>query len=101
MIWGAAMPRRKHKKLHLKIRVKLTESMTKADAKVLIWRSVRTRIVQKGIELSWIDWSRAQAHGPMKGGEYIGKAAHDALVDFYWAIMAPGSKTRISVVKRG
>ena len=95
------MPRKIHKPLHLKIRVKLTEPMTKADAKVLIWRSVRTRIVQKGIELSWINWSRAEGHGPMKGGEYIGKAAHDALVDFYWAIMHPNTKTRIDVVKKG
>ena len=95
------MPKRERAPLHLKIRIKLTRAMTKTEAKALIWRSVRTRIVQDGIELAWIDWSRAEAHGPMKGGEYIADAAHDALVDFYWAIMDQGSRTRIEVVKDG
>ena len=95
------MPKRKRSPLHLKIRVVLTEQMTKADAKALIWKSVRTRIIQKGIELAWIDWSRAEAHGPMQSGEYIGDDAHDALVDFYYAIMDKGSRTRIEVVENG
>lgn len=93
--------RRGKRKLHLKIRVRLTEPMTRRDARDKLARTVRTGIVQPGIELAWIDWRRPRKAGRAAGGSYLGAEALDALREFYGALTHDDTRTRVEVIHEG
>lgn len=92
---------RTHSKLHIKIRVIVTEPMTVGEARQRLARTVRTGIVQKGIELAWIDWRDPTTARRTRGGTYLGDDALDALREFYAAIHHDQTKTRVEVIDAG
>lgn len=91
------MPRARKENLDIKMRFTVTRRMSKDDALKAIHRTIKTRIVQEGIELNWMDWKRGEG-GRGKEGEYLDADAHDALVNFYYALTDPETRTRIAVV---
>lgn len=92
------MPRKGGEDIHIKIRVSLTESMSKQEAVRRLRTTIKTRIVQEGIELHWLDWSAPERKGSANYGSYLEDEAHDALVNFYYALTAPNRRLRIAVV---
>ena len=96
------MSPRANKRLHLKIRIVLTRRMSVGEAREKLQRTVRTGIVQEGIDLAWIDWRvpGGQA-GAARGGSYLGADAREALGQFYGAIQHPETKTRVEVIHEG
>lgn len=87
--------------IHIKIRVVLLRPMSVGEARQKLQRTVRTGIVQEGINLAWIDWRRAGTAGVAPGGTYLGSDAQAALTAFYGAIHDPETKTRVEVVHEG
>ena len=87
--------------LHIKIRVILTRPMTLGEAREKLQRTVRTGIVQDGIEVAWIDWRKPDTAGWAKHGSYLGEDAKNALTDFYGAIHHPDTRTRVEVIHEG
>lgn len=94
------MPK-KAKPLHVKVRVVLLRPMSVGDARAKLQRTVRTGIVQEGIDLAWIDWRRTGSAGHAAGGTYLRDDALEALRNFYGAIHAPDTQTRIEVIHEG
>lgn len=90
-----------NKRLHLKIRVILTRPMTVGEARKKLQRTVRTGIVQEGIEIAWIDWRRPNTASHSKGGTYLSDDAAQALAAFYGAIHHPDTHTRVEVIHEG
>lgn len=93
------------RRLHLKIRVVLTQFMTATEARTLLDRAARTGIVPPGIDIYWIDWAKGLQGdtntdgSPVQHGE--GRVLSDqmraALRHFYGAITK--SDTRFERVK--
>ena len=93
---------KKQKRLHLKIRVVLLRPMSVGEARQKLQRTVRTGIVQEGIDLAWIDWRNPDATAGMSPhGTYLGEDARDALGSFYAAIHDPETSTRVEVIHEG
>ena len=92
----------RNKPLHVKIRVVLTRRMTVGEARKKLQRTVRTGIVQEGIEVAWIDWRKGlDTAGAARGGTYLGGDAHEALAAFYGAIHDADTVTRVEVIHEG
>lgn len=88
--------------LHVKIRVVIKRRMSVGEARQKLQRTVRTGIVQEGIEIAWIDWRKGyNSAGVAKGGTYLGDDAKEALADFYGAIHHDETKTRVEVIHEG
>ena len=94
------MPREKSR-LHVKVRIRTTRRMTKRDALDKLRRTVRTGVVQEGIELAWIDWKSPGTARRERGGTYLGKDALAALREFYDAIHHEDTRTRVEVIDEG
>ena len=92
---------KKKKRLHLKIRVILTRPMSVGEAREKLQRTVRTGIVQEGIEVAWIDWRTPGSAGYGGHGTYLGAEAMSALSEFYAAIHHPETGTRVEVIHEG
>lgn len=88
-------------RLHLKIRVILLRPMTVGEARQKLQRTVRTGIVQEGIEVAWIDWRKPETAGRAGRGTYLGEDAKYALADFYNAIHHADTRTRVEVIHEG
>jgi hypothetical protein len=90
--------RRFNGNLHLKIRIRLTERMTKREMLRRFKRTMETGAVQDGLELVVIDWERevGEKHYP---GAAMGKEALQALEDMYRVMTAPGFTGRVEVVE--
>lgn len=85
--------------LHLKLRVRLTDHMSRREAMRRLRRTVETGVAQRGIEVSWIDWESGE-EGKLRGGQYKTPAkVRQALRDFYDAIIHPGADVRIARVE--
>jgi hypothetical protein len=94
------MPRPKLPPLELKLRVRLTERMTKQEALRRLKRTLQSGTVQPGIDVYWIDWrTRREGRVRARGGEYANQQAWSALRDFYRALTAGGTEARIAVVE--
>ncbi len=91
----------KNKKLHIKIRVILQRRMSVGEAREKLQRTVRTGIVQEGIEVAWIDWRAPRKAGSAAGGTYLGTEAREALAAFYNAIHHEDTGTRVEVIHEG
>lgn len=91
------MPRRKKENVNIKVRVRLTRRMRKQEAIKLVHQAIKRRIVPEGIELQWLDWSRAEG-GAGNEGSYLDDEAHDALVNFYHMLTDGQTRMRIAVV---
>lgn len=91
------MPRRVLPPLHLKIRVTLTQRMTKREVLRRLRRTVGTGTVQRGLNVHTIDWGSGVGRH-YREGEYLGTDAADALQDFYRAILHPNTTVRVEVV---
>lgn len=89
------------RKLHLKIRVRTTRRMTVGEARAKLRRTVRTGIVQEGIELAWIDWRTPGTARKTRGGTYLDDEALEALTRFYNAIHHEDTRTRVEVIDEG
>lgn len=89
------------KPLHVKVRIKLTRRMTVKQAREKLRRTVRTGIVQEGIELAWIDWKSPGTARRERGGTYLGTEALEALRTFYHAIHHEQTRTRVEVIDEG
>jgi hypothetical protein len=87
--------------LHLKIRVILTERMSVGEARRKLERTVRTGIVQDGIELAWINWRRPGSASKYGKGTKLDEEALEAIQNLYGAIHHPDTHTRIEVVDEG
>lgn len=87
--------------LHVKIRVILTEPMNVGEARQKLQRTVRTGIVQHGIEVAWIDWRKTSSAGVAGGGTYLRADAVTALGAFYGAIHDADTNTRVEVIHEG
>ena len=72
------------RRLHLKIRVELTSSMTEGDARQLLGRAVQTGIVPPGIAVHWVDWRRGVGGQAVSGR--VDQVSHDELRNFYGII---------------
>jgi len=81
--------------LQLKIRVVLTQRMTKDQARALLERAVSSGVVPPGIEIRWIDWRKGE-HGQANTGR-IPEPVHDELRAFYGAIIQ--GETRFEKVR--
>lgn len=91
----------KEKKLHIKIRVRILRRMSVGEARDKLQRTVRTGIVQEGIEVAWIDWRAPREAGAAAGGTYLGADAREALGAFYDAIHHEDTGTRVEVIHEG
>ena len=91
----------KEKKLHIKIRVRVLRRMSVGEAREKLQRTVRTGIVQEGIEVAWIDWRAPNKAGAASGGTYLGTDAREALAAFYNAIHHEDTGTRVEVIHEG
>lgn len=98
---NAAKGAKHGRRLHVKIRVRLTRRMSKADALAKLKRTVRTGVVQEGIELAWIDWRSPGTARRERGGTLLGKDALAALREFYNAIHHEDTRTRVEVIDEG
>lgn len=86
--------------LSLKLRIRLTERMTKREALRRLKRTLTTGVVQPGIEVRWIDWASGE-EGVLREGHYSERTrttAMDALRDFYRAISHGNTQARVEVV---
>lgn len=86
------------RQLHLKVRVIVTEPMTVGTMRSKVRRTLRTGIVQRGIDIAWVNWRRLGDAGHAKGGTYLDDEALEALREFYGLIHHEDTKTRIEVV---
>jgi anti-sigma factor RsiW len=91
------MPRRKTGALHLKIRVRVTERMTKREMLRRFKRTVENGAVQPGLEIVLIDWEKATSTR-LRSGEYMGREAEAALAQMYRMMISPGWTGRVEVV---
>ena len=89
------------RKLHLKIRIVLTRRMTVGEARAKLRRTIRTGIVQEGIELAWINWRDPRTAKRERSGTYLDDDALEALTRFYGAIHHEDTRTRVEVVDEG
>jgi hypothetical protein len=87
--------------LHLKIRVRTTRRMSVGEVRAKLRRTVRTGIVQEGIELAWINWRRPGTARRAGSGTYLDDDAVHALRDFYGAIHHEDTRTRFEVIDEG
>lgn len=87
--------------LHIKIRIVLERPMTVGEARAKLRRTIRTRVVQEGIDLAWIDWRRPGASGRKRGGTYLDDQAIEALEQFYAALHHEDTVMRVEVVDEG
>lgn len=88
-------------KLHVKIRVILTRKMTVAEARAKLRRTVRTGVVQEGIELAWVDWRTPGTARKERGGTYLRGEALESLRTFFHAIHHEDTRTRVEVIDEG
>ncbi len=92
---------KKQSRLHLKIRVRVLRPMSVGESRDKLQRTVRTGIVQEGIEVAWIDWRNPDKAGHAGGGSYLSEDAKNALADFYGAIHHAETATRVEVIHEG
>ena len=87
--------------LHVKIRVVTTRRMTVGEARAKLRRTIRTGIVQEGIDLAWIHWSDPSSAQVKRSGTYLDEDALSALREFYGAIHHEDTRTRVEVIDEG
>lgn len=86
--------------LHLKLRVRLTERMSRREAMRRLRRTVETGVAQRGVDVSWINWESGEEGRIQRDGRYRTPAkVRQALRDFYHAITHGGSDVRIARVE--